>query len=133
MRSPGRQQGWLALAAVSVTSTLAVVAMLAFAPAVHAQEEPPPADGVDGGQGAPARVNTPTANAVGETGFAISPDGRARLHLSLDTAVGFDTNPYSTPFVADAFSGDVVARIRPGMSLNYPGSLINFDGAAFVD
>jgi hypothetical protein len=71
----------------------------------------------------------------GGRGIALSEDGLARLHLRLDSGVGFDANPYSVPYVLydDRFVGDIIARVRPGLQLQYPGSLIAFDGQAFLD
>lgn len=66
-------------------------------------------------------------------GLALSPDGRSRLHLGVDAGAGFDTNPYSTPLEDGAFTGDLIARIRPRADVEYPGSTIAFDGVAMVD
>lgn len=141
MRSPGQHRGGTRRpsAATNRLLTTWAVASLSLSTVlvsggVAAQEQPSRVtENADGQTPTGTNRPTPTAAAKGESGFAISPDGRARLHLQLDTAVGFDTNPYSAPFDREGFAGDVVARIRPGLTLNYPGSLINFDGGAFVD
>lgn len=114
-------------------------------------EEPPPSEELTDleNEGAPAaeeadpaiQKETPGVNRLGTSGapqgpgIALSEDGRARMHLALDTAVGFDVNPYSTPLtrMISDFSGDAVVRLRPRMEVTYPGSLIAFDANAFAD
>jgi hypothetical protein len=73
--------------------------------------------------------------AAGDDGFAVSDDGRSRLHLGVTAGTGFDTNPYTTPLgdPSGAFGGDVVIRVRPSLELNAPGSTIAFDGKAQLD
>jgi hypothetical protein len=72
---------------------------------------------------------------AGDDGFAVSDDGRSRLHLGVTAGTGFDTNPYTTPLAdpSGEFGGDVVIRIRPYLELNAPGSTIAFDGKAQLD
>lgn len=68
-------------------------------------------------------------------GIALDPEGHSRLHLRLDLGAGFDTNPYAVPFdfQTEQLPSDIVTRIRPGLELIYPGSLLAFDGGLYVD
>lgn len=83
----------------------------------------------------PAAAQQPVGNvsAAGDDGFALSDDGRSRLHLGVTAGAGFDTNPYTTPLASGEFSGDAVARVRPYIELNVPGSTVAFDGKAQLD
>ncbi len=134
-------------------ATLALTFVLAASSAIAqdvppvAEEAPvaPDADAVpedletsqDQGANAPKLQQATPAGSGGVKGrgIALDADGNSRLHLRLDVGAGFDTNPYAVPFDLDAgeFPGDIVTRVRPGLELEYPGSLIAFDGAAFVD
>lgn len=110
-----------------------------------AEEQPVDSDAVpadletpqDAGQEAPRiqQATPPSATAPRGRGIALDADGNSRLHLRLDVGAGFDTNPYAVPFSIDLdeFPGDIVTRVRPGLELQYPGSLIAFDGGVFVD
>lgn len=71
--------------------------------------------------------------AEGESGVALSEDGRSRLHLGLDAGAGFDTNPYSLTEANEDFGGDFVMRVRPYLEVNAPGSLIAFKGRGGLD
>lgn len=86
-------------------------------------------------QGRQAVNSLGTGAAAMGNGIALSENGQARLHLAVDMAAGFDINPYSIPVsrLLSDFAGDVVARIRPRAQLNYPGSLISFNGNAYID
>lgn len=85
------------------------------------------------GAGRPEIGGAGVRGATQGIGIALSEDGRSRLHLSLDAGAGFDTNPYAVPFEEAGFPGDLVTRIRPGLSITYPGSMIAFDTNVFVD
>jgi hypothetical protein len=71
--------------------------------------------------------------AEGDDGFALSEDGRSRLHVGVTAGTGFDTNPYVAPTAANQFSGDVLVRIRPYVDVNAPGSTLAFSGRAALD
>jgi hypothetical protein len=68
-----------------------------------------------------------------DSGIALGEDGRTRIHLGADAAVGFDTNPYTTPLATGDFNGDVALRIRPYVEAALPGSTIDFRGRAALD
>lgn len=89
---------------------------------------------------APAAAQTASTNniggglvAPGDDGFALSEDGRARLHLGITAGAGFDTNPYTTPIADGEFGGDAIVRIRPYLEVNAPGSTVAFGGKAQLD
>jgi hypothetical protein len=116
---------------------MCALAALASWPA-RAQEAPP--EGAPPGGAPPAATTSPSASlpsvgvqVAGGNGFALSADGRSRLHLGIDAGVGFDTNPYSVSIEESAFSGDLATRIRPRASVDYPGSTLAFEGTAMVD
>jgi hypothetical protein len=130
-------------------SALAALAWTCAASLAHAQDAPPatnpPATTGSASNGA-SSSNTANAGAgqaapaaqvgvavPGGVGFALSQDGRSRLHLGIDAGAGFDTNPYSVPNDANQFSGDVIARVRPHIDVDYPGSTLAFRGQALVD
>ena len=71
--------------------------------------------------------------AEGDDGFALSDDGRSRLHLGVTAGAGFDTNPYTTPISTGVFGGDAIVRIRPYVDVNVPGSVVAFEGKAQLD
>jgi len=71
--------------------------------------------------------------AEGDDGFALSQDGRSRLHVGVIAGTGFDTNPYVTPTDSGNFAGDAVVRIRPSIDVNAPGSTLAFNGRASLD
>lgn len=117
---------------------------------VHAQTAPPAdappandpalADAPPSSAGGPGTGNTSARTvgtaqgAAGGNGLALSPDGRSRLHIGLDVGAGFDTNPYSVPLGSpEGFAGDLVARIRPHVDVDAPGSTIAFSGIGMVD
>ena len=81
----------------------------------------------------PAAAQQAGSVAVGDDGFALSDDGRSRLHLGVTAGAGFDTNPYTTPLADGEFGGDVVVRVRPYLEINAPGSTVSFDGKAQLD
>lgn len=83
----------------------------------------------------PAAAQQPVGNvsAAGDDGFALSDDGRSRLHLGITAGAGFDTNPYTTPLADGEFGGDVVARVRPYLEITVPGSAVAFNGKAQLD
>jgi hypothetical protein len=126
---------------------------IAFSTGAHAQAAPAPATGTPADTSTP--VTTPAeagpklpqnaqpppqgalpvvgVNVTGGPGFAISGDGRSRLHLGVDAGAGLDTNPYSVPLAQQAFAGDLVARVRPHLDLDAPGSLLAFQASGLVD
>ncbi len=116
------------LSATSARAQTAPAAAEQTAPTEAATDKKPEA------ASAPAAVQAGLA-VMGGPGFALSADGAARLHLGLDAGVGLDTNPYSRPTDAKPaeFNGDLTARIRPNISLAYPGSIIAFQGLAMLD
>lgn len=71
--------------------------------------------------------------AEGGDGFALSEDGRSRLHVGVTAGTGFDTNPYVTPTDNGRFAGDAVVRIRPFVDVSTPGSTLAFNGRASLD
>jgi hypothetical protein len=93
-----------------------------------------PVGAQDQGEGG-VRTNTPSTQTRGQgNGIALSRDGNARMHLSLDSAVGFDSNPYSIPFDSEqGFAGDGLFRLRPGFELRNPGGVLSFNSNAFFD
>lgn len=126
MRSVSTWAGaWLLAAVLAAGSALA---QDAAAEAGDATAEAPA--GTSG-----AEISSPQVRGAKQgIGIALSDDGRSRLHLTLDVGAGFDTNPYSVPFEdATGFAGDIVTRVRPGIDITYPGSLIAFDAGLFVD
>lgn len=74
-----------------------------------------------------------TLTAPGDSGIALSEDGKNRLHLGITAGAGFDTNPYSTPLAGNEFTGDIIARFRPYLEVNAPGSMLSFGGKAQLD
>lgn len=68
-------------------------------------------------------------------GFKLSEDGRTRIHVGVDSGVGFETNPYATPLAKtfSNFSAGVLGRVRPSIAFNHPGSMIAFDVFAAFD
>lgn len=79
-----------------------------------------------------AQANS-SAMAPGDDGFALSEDGRSRLHVGVTAGAGFDTNPYTTPLANPEFAGDVLVRIRPYVDVSAPGSTLAFTGRASFD
>ncbi len=71
--------------------------------------------------------------ADGDDGFALSQDGRSRLHVGVTAGTGFDTNPYVTPNDSGNFAGDALVRIRPYVDVNAPGATLAFNGRASLD
>lgn len=71
--------------------------------------------------------------ADGDDGFALSEDGRSRLHVGVTAGTGFDTNPYTTPLANPEFAGDVLVRIRPYVNVSAPGANLAFSGQAQLD
>lgn len=112
-------------------------ACAAIAAPASAQDAPAPAAPAPAEPAAPsssqAALPSVGVQVAGGNGFALSADGRSRLHLGIDAGVGFDTNPYSVPLEVSAFSGDLATRIRPRATIEYPGSSLAFDGSAMVD
>lgn len=66
-------------------------------------------------------------------GFALSDDGNARLHLRLDSGLGFDSNPYRLPFSDSRFGGDAIFRLRPTMELLSTSAGLAWNASAFFD
>lgn len=66
-------------------------------------------------------------------GVALTDDGRTRLHFTLDSGAGYDSNPYAVPFEDQAFKSDLVLRVRPGITLESKGANVDVVGAAKVD
>jgi hypothetical protein len=71
--------------------------------------------------------------AAGDDGFALSEDGRSRLHVGVTAGTGFDSNPYVTPTETGRFAGDLLVRIRPSIDVNAPGSTVALSGRASLD
>jgi hypothetical protein len=72
--------------------------------------------------------------ALNGAGFRLSDDGRSVLHLGIDAAVGFDTNPYVVPLAkTNELGSDAIIRLRPRAGLDVSGSLLSFRGAAQLD
>lgn len=101
-------------------------------PAEAAEAAPPPA-GPAAPSSSSAALPQVGVQVAGGNGFALSPDGRSRLHVGFDTGVGFDTNPFSLPLERAGFAGDMAVRLRPRASVEAPGSLLAFSGNALVD
>lgn len=115
-----RSAGMQAFAFLSTTFLL-LDAVPAFAQNDDAATDTP--SGITAGTGQSSRGN----------GIALSEDGRARLHLTLDAGTGFDTNPYSVPLEANLFAGDFAARLRPAANIEYPGSSLDLKSNFFID
>lgn len=129
-----------ARACARAACTAAASAIVAFAVALPARAqdaaapaEPAAAPPPSSSQASQAALPSVGVQVAGGNGFALSADGRSRLHLGIDAGVGFDTNPYSVPLDQGGFSGDVAARIRPRANIEYPGSTLAFEGTAMVD
>jgi Putative beta-barrel porin 2 len=112
-----------------------VLAAPAFAQEPPAEEAPPSKQDVSQPGGNVAPMQAGVGGTINGPGFGLTPDRRALLHLGVDAGAGFDTNPYSAPNgeQIDTFSGDVTARVRPNLQLDYPGSTLAFRGGAMVD
>lgn len=140
--------GALSLRSASVPGLALLVLLLGAGPAFAQEEQPDVADAdgeetdIESTPGDPAegpRIQMPAPpGAKGgqrARGIALDPDGNSRLHLRLDVGAGFDTNPYAVPFdfQGQQLPSDIVTRIRPGLELVYPGSLLAFEGGLYVD
>ena len=125
-----------------------VCAVLAWGTQVAAQEAPVVEDGPaepagDIAEAAPPDALSSPANpaelpavgveVAGGNGLTVGPDGSSRLHFTLDTAAGFDTNPYSLSLQDGRFGSDMVVRLRPGVNLDHTGRALGFTGNAMVD
>lgn len=97
------------------------------------QPQPPASPGETDRAAGSASLPSVGVQVAGGNGFALTPDGRSRLHLGIDAGAGFDTNPYSLPFSEAGFAGDIAVRVRPRASIDYPGSTLAFNGTAMVD
>lgn len=86
------------------------VGLLAPLTAAHAQGDAPPAEVRGQGMGFPVTQ-------------------KARLHVGIDTSVGYDTNPFRAPsgVPGQTVLADAKAAFRPGLELNVPGSNYAFD------
>lgn len=135
VRSVGRLGIGAPLLACALTSALVAAPSASAQDVAPAPAPPPPTSASPVADGASGQAELPQVSTrVGRGhGFALTPDGRSRLHLGIDTGAGFDTNPYSAPLEEGVFAGDLVARIRPHADIDYPGSTVAFTGVALVD
>ncbi len=75
-----------------------------------------------------AQGDAPAAEVRGQgLGFPVTP--KARLHVGIDTSIGYDTNPFRAPagVPGQTVLADAKAAFRPGLELNVPGSNYAFD------
>ena len=112
----------------------------ALSTAAVAQEATPAPAPTEASTASSPRNRAATSKSVGDTstGFALSADGESRLHLRLDTGVGFDSNPYSQRFEANfgldggKFQGDFFTSVTPGIELTIPGNIFALDFSSSV-
>lgn len=66
-------------------------------------------------------------------GIKLGEDARSAVHLNLDFGAGYNTNPYSIEWGKREVTGDMILKVRPGMSFSNNSRIVSMNIGASVD